>query len=221
MSSGNDGADPQRITTPTRSRIVPQRRTPRAIEPAPSSQQLPAELDPALPFRLAYRDKTDELNRIAHKDAGAVAMIAAIRRVANEQSWQHLVIYRSRHLSEYKEAHDEDSLWETYKFTRWEVASKLLDFVFLHLDIIAALGKTDYRSLWAHTQLEESIPARILGFVAFLTTKSRVDPRNRGSRDIEIRRWASAWDIVKWVEIFQVGTATLQEEEGMLDFRIW
>jgi len=161
MSSGNDEADPQRITTPNRSRIVPQRRTPRAIEPAPSTQQLPAELDPTLPFRLAYCDKTDELNRIAHKDAGAVAMISAIRRVANEQRWQHLIIYRSRHPSEYKEAHDEDSLWETYKFTRWEVASKLIDFVFLHLDIVAALGKTNYRSLWAHTQLEERYVSRV------------------------------------------------------------
>ncbi|KAK0366949.1 hypothetical protein LTR91_002844 [Friedmanniomyces endolithicus] len=221
MSSGDYEADPEMITPPPRSRAVPQRRTPRAIEAAPSSQQHPAELDPTLQSRLAYRDKTEELNHIAHKDAGAVAMIAAIRRVASEQTWQDLVIYRSRHLSKYKEAHDDDSLWETYKFTRWEVVSKLLDFVFLHLDIVAALGKTDYRSLWAHTQLEESITARILGFVAFLATMSRNGPRNRGSRDIEIRRWASAWDVVKWVEIFQVGTATYQEEEDLLDFRIW
>ncbi len=155
MSSGDYEADPEMITPPPRSRAVPQRRTPRAIEAAPSSQQHPAELDPTLQSRLAYRDKTEELNHIAHKDAGAVAMIAAIRRVASEQTWQDLVIYRSRHLSKYKEAHDDDSLWETYKFTRWEVVSKLLDFVFLHLDIVAALGKTDYRSLWAHTQLEE------------------------------------------------------------------
>ncbi|KAK0325426.1 hypothetical protein LTR82_003709 [Friedmanniomyces endolithicus] len=221
MSSGDYEVDPGMITRPPRSRAVPQRRTPRGIEAAPSSEQHPAELDPTLQPRLAYRDKTDELNRIANKDAGAAAMIAAIRTVANEQHWQDLVIYRSRHLSNYKDAHDEDSVWETYKFTRWEVVSKLLDFVFLHLDIVAALGMTDYRSLWAHTQIEESITSRILGLVDFLATKSTIILRNRHSRDIEIRRWASAWEVIKWVEIFQVGTATFQEEEDLLDFRIW
>ncbi|TKA77965.1 hypothetical protein B0A55_05805 [Friedmanniomyces simplex] len=219
-SSDYESVSSEKETPQKRTKARPQQRTPKCKhdEASRTPKSPPADPDPTLQSRLACLDKTQELNAIPHKDAGALAMIAAICKLANEQPWQKLVIYRSRHLPEYPEAHDDETAWETYEYARWEVVSRLLDFVFFHIEIVVALGRVEYRSLWVYTQYEESIPARILAFVDFLTTKS---DKLSWNRDIVIRKWAADWDVAKWIEVFQVDTAAYQEEEELLDFRIW
>jgi len=181
-------------------------------------------------------DKMAELDAIVHKDQSAIAMIAAIRGIQAQQ-WPKLVFHLYRPPLAFNEAHDDSDLWQTYKYTRGEVVSKLLDFVFLHIDICVALGRVEYKSLWAHTQIMEtcvtstcmecliqdaltysSIPERILKFTDFLTSRgaTRAD-----LYDIIIKKWDDGENYLSWIEVFQIDTATLQEEEEVLDFRIW
>ncbi|KAK5726614.1 hypothetical protein LTR15_002500 [Elasticomyces elasticus] len=201
-----------------RARVKQQKRPGQGSKVSKSPNKPPPKVDDILQLRLACTDKRHELDAIANKDGGALAMIEAINRLSTEQQWGKLVIYRSRHSPDYQHAHDEHRAWENYRFGRWEVISKLLDFVFLHIEMIIRLQKVEYRSLWAHSQVEENIPARIIAFVDFLAGKS---VRLTQGRDISLRAWAANWDVVKWIEIFQVDTATYQEHEELLDYRIW
>ncbi|KAK4898736.1 hypothetical protein LTR27_003909 [Elasticomyces elasticus] len=201
-----------------RAKVKQQQRPGKGSKLSKSPNKPPPKVDDILQLRLACSDKRHELDAITNKDAGAIAMIEAINRLSTEQQWGKLVIYRSRHSSDYQHAHDEHRAWENYKYGRWEVISKLLDFVFLHIEMIIGLQKVEYRSLWAHSQVEENIPARIAAFVDFLAGKSS---RLAQGRDIYLKAWAAKWDVVKWIEIFQVDTATYQEHEELLDYRIW
>ncbi|KAK5746699.1 hypothetical protein LTR17_000716 [Elasticomyces elasticus] len=223
ISASEDGSydSPESVEGPKplkRAKVKPQQRPGQGSKVSKSPNKPPPKVDDILQLRLACSDKRHELDAITQKDAGALAMIEAINRLSTEQQWGKLVIYRSRHSSDHQHAHDEHRAWENYKYGRWEVISKLLDFVFLHIEMIIGLQKVEYRSLWAHSQVEENIPARITAFVDFLASKGA---RLAQGHDIYLRAWAASGDVVKWIEIFQVDTATYQEHEELLDYRIW
>ncbi|KAK3066338.1 hypothetical protein LTR53_017352 [Teratosphaeriaceae sp. CCFEE 6253] len=175
------------------------------------------QLNTALHIRLINSDKMAELDAVPDKDDTALAILAAIRTI-QVQGWPSLVFHLYLPPPELEEAHNKPEAWHTYCFTRGEVVSKLLDFVFLHIDICVALGRVEYCSLWAHTQIEETIPSRIQRFADFLIARGA---QRGNSYDIVIRKWIGGENYTSWIEVFQVDAATWQEDEELLDFRIW
>ena len=59
---------------------------------------------------------------------------------------------------------------------------------------------------------------RLLDFVKFLG-----DPGTKRSKkgNIVVKKWSSDKTVQKWIEIFQVDEVLYQEDEDLLDFRIW
>lgn len=164
-----------------------------------------------------------ELEAVENKHAGTDEMISLIHRISR-QKWKIFTLRYDEGAPRGDPTSASTELrYATSVLTRWELVDDMLQFAFLHQEVVDTYGK-DYELYWAKSCTAEQISTRMVAFMQDVYRRGETVYQGRKPQGLIVREWVrrGTWETLSVSHIVPQEDLAEEREKGEgYPLRIW